>query len=187
MLRRLAGAAVPIVVTLWMCATAGAGGLAGLWLDVPFVEQQKNGCGPASIAMVMQYWEQHQGQSVRPEAEPSQIFRSLYSEPAHGIYASAMERYFQQNGYRAFAFAGKWTDVESELQKGRPLIAALKSSSGPALHYVVVVGLDARQQLVLVNDPAQRKLLQEDASRFEREWKAAGHWLLLAVPDTSAH
>jgi len=67
------------------------------------------------------------------------------------------------------------------------LIAALKSSSGPALHYVVVVGLDARQQLVLVNDPAQRKLLQEDASRFEREWKAAGHWLLLAVPETSAH
>jgi len=187
MLRRLAGAAVPIVVTLWMYATAGAGGLAGLWLDVPFVEQQKNGCGAASIAMVMQYWEQHQGQSVRPEAEPSQIFRSLYSEPAHGIYASAMERYFQQNGYRAFAFAGKWTDVESELQKGRPLIAALKSGSGPSRHYVVVVGLDARQQLVLVNDPAQRKLLQEDASRFEREWKAAGHWLLLAVPETSAH
>ena len=78
----------------------------------------------------MQYWEQHQGQSKLPEAEPSQIFRVLYSAPAHGIYASAMVRYFQQNGYRAFAFTGEWADIERELQNGRPLIAALKPGSG---------------------------------------------------------
>ena len=70
---------------------------------------------------------------------------------------------------------------------GRPLIAALKPGSGSSLHYVVVAGLDQPQQLVLVNDPAQRKLLKEDQSQFEREWKAAGHWTLLAVPETGTH
>ncbi len=183
--RRLAIAAVAIVA-LSMSAAAFASELANLWLDVPFVPQQKEGCGAASIAMVMQYWEQHQGQPLHPEAEPAPILRALYSGPAHGIYASAMVRYFQQNGYRALAFAGQPADLERELQQGRPLIAALKPGPGPSLHYVVVVGLDEPQKLVLVNDPAQRKLLKEDQSQFEREWKAAGHWILLAVPEASS-
>jgi ABC-type bacteriocin/lantibiotic exporter with double-glycine peptidase domain len=123
------------------------------------------------------------GEPVRPEAEPAPILRALYSGSAHGIYASAMVRYFQQNGYRAFAFAGQPGDLEHELQQGRPLIAALKPGVGPSLHYVVVVGLDEPRNLVLVNDPAQRKLLREDQSQFEREWKAAGNWILLAVPE----
>ena len=33
-----------------------------------------------------------------------------------------------------------------------------------------------------VNDPAQRKLLQQDRSSFEREWNAAGKWTLLVLP-----
>ena len=186
MSRRLAITAVAFVA-LSLCAAAFASELTGLWVDVPFVPQQKDGCGAASIAMVMQYWEQHQGQPVRLEADPALILRALYSGPAHGIYASAMVRYFQQNGYRAFAFAGGQADLLSQLQQGRPLIAALKKpGSGPSLHYVVVVGLDEPRKLVLVNDPAQRKLLKVDQSQFEREWKAAGNWILLAVPEASS-
>jgi ABC-type bacteriocin/lantibiotic exporter with double-glycine peptidase domain len=166
---------------------ASAAEAANLWLDVPFVAQTRDGCGAASIAMVMQYWERQQGQAARSEADPGEILHALDSEPAHGIYASAMAHYFQSNGYRAFAFAADWMDIERQLHFGRPLIVALKPGSGPSLHYVVVAGLDQPQQLVLVNDPAQRKLLKEDQSQFEREWKAAGNWALLAVPHTSAN
>jgi ABC-type bacteriocin/lantibiotic exporter with double-glycine peptidase domain len=176
------------VVLLAVCASAFAAGLANLWLDVPFVAQQnKDGCGAASVAMVMQYWERQKGQSVQHAAEPDQILHALYSESARGIYASAMARYFQTNGYRAFGFTADWMDIERELHYGRPLIVALKPDSGPALHYVVVAGLDEPQQLVLVNDPAQRKLLKEDQSQFAQEWKAAGNWALLAVPETSVN
>ncbi len=183
--RRPSSAAVSIV-TVTMCASAFAASLANLWLDVPFVAQQKDGCGAACGAMVMQYWERHEGEPVHAEAKPTQIFRALYSGPAHGIYASAIVRYFKQNGYRAFAFSGQPADLEPQLAQGRPLIAALKPDSSPSLHYVVVAGLDQTQQLILVNDPAQRKLLKEDQSRFERAWKAAGYWILLAVPETNA-
>ena len=41
------------------------------------------------------------------------------------------------------------------------------------LHYVVVAGLDEKRELVLLNDPAQRKLLKEDRSEFEQEWQVA--------------
>jgi len=39
--------------------------------------------------------------------------------------------------------------------------------------YVVVAGLDEKRELVLLNDPAQRKLLKEDRSEFEQEWQVA--------------
>ena len=124
-------------------------------------------------------------QPTRPEAEPAQILRALYSQSAHGIYASAMMRYFQQNGFRAFAFAGNGIDLERELHYGRPLIVALKPDSGPLASLRRCRGARRAAALVIVNDPAQRKLLKEDQSEFEREWKAAGNWTLLAVPETS--
>jgi hypothetical protein len=37
-----------------------------------------------------------------------------------------------------------------------------------------------------VNDAAQRKLLKEDRNNFEKEWNAAGHWTLLALPPPPA-
>ena len=78
--------------------------------------------------------------------------------------------------------------MKQQLEKGRPLIVALKPDSGNIpLHYVVVTGLDWKQALVLINDPAQRKLLKQDRSSFEREWSAAGKWTLLALPQPDIH
>ncbi len=151
----------------------------GIWLDVPFVKQEKDGCGAASIAMVMRYWRRAQGSVATEDAK--QIQQGLYSRQAHGIYASAMERYLQQHGFRTFAFRGEWKDLLEHLEKGRPLIVALRTGHDN-LHYVVVAGLDWQEGVVLKNDPAERKLLKQTRSSFERDWKAAGNWTLLAVP-----
>ena len=35
---------------------------------------------------------------------------------------------------------------------------------------------------MMLNDPAQRKLSEQDRPSFEREWSAAGKWTLLALP-----
>ena len=158
-------------------------GSRGVWLDVPFVKQEKKGCGPASIAMVMQYWLKQQGRSASESAIVEEIQRALNLTGTDGIYASAMERYFQQHGFRTFSFRGEWKDLQQHLQKGRPLIVALKpSGSDPSLHYVVVTGMDWEQELVLLNDPAQRKLLKQERSAFEKQWSATGKWTLLALP-----
>ena len=164
-----------------------AADLGDIWLDIPFVKQEKNGCGAASIAMVMQYWQQQLGQPVSPLADSVQILHALRADTTREISTSEMERYFQQNGYRTFELSGEWTLLKQQLGKGRPLIAALKPASSRELHYVVVAGLDEEHKFVLLNDPAQRKLLKEDKSRFEQEWKATGNWTLLAVPEVSSH
>ena len=172
-----------ILVLPAVCGKLLAADLPGVWLDVPFVRQEKDGCGAASIAMVMQYWQYQLGAAVSQDSDPIQIRHVLYSAKIHGIYASDMERYFREKGFRTFTIRGEWEDLKQHLNKGRPLIVALKPAGGGiSLHYVVVTGLDQDQGVVIVNDPAQRKLLKQDRSVFEQEWSAAERWTLLAVP-----
>lgn len=172
----------PAMVAFSLCACLWAAETSGIWLDVPFVRQEKDGCGSASIAMVMQYWLRQQGRAADERADAVHIQRALYAAGARGIYASDLERYLQAQGFRTFAFPGKWTDLRQHLEKGRPLIVALKPGGGASLHYVVVAGLDWEHDLVMVNDPAERKLLKQERAEFERRWQSAGHWMLLAVP-----
>jgi ABC-type bacteriocin/lantibiotic exporter with double-glycine peptidase domain len=169
-----------IIPCLLLSAAAIAAERPGLWLDVPFVKQEKNGCGAASIAMVMQYWQRQEKGPAVPDAQAIQ--RALYSRRARGIYASDLELYLQQHGFRTFAIQGQWTDLEHHLEKGRPLIVA-QASGRDDLHFSVVTGMDPQQEIVLQNDPARRQLLKQHRSEFEREWKLAGNWMLLALPE----
>ena len=155
---------------------------AALWLDVPFFRQEKDGCGAAVIAMVIGYWSQKQPNSVVP-VDPAVVQKELYSSKAHGIYASNLKRYFEGHGFRTFAMQGTWDDFQQHLEKGRPLIVALKPMTGQtSLHYVLVVGLNPQENTLLVNDPAQKKLLKMDRTQFEKEWNAVQRWTLLALP-----
>src|ERR1700736_3481531 len=107
-----------IVLVLWVGGVLFAAHPSGVWLDVPFVKQEKDGCGAASIAMVMQYWQRQLRESVNLDSDPAQIQRSLYSAKAHGIYASDMERYFREKGFRTFTIRGEWEDLKQHLDKG---------------------------------------------------------------------
>ncbi|HLY43353.1 MAG TPA: C39 family peptidase [Terracidiphilus sp.] len=170
------------------CGVLAATGLPGVWLDVPFVKQDKDGCGAASIAMVMQYWQRHQSvQAVNADAQYAHIEKALLFGDEKGIFASDMTDYFLQHGFAAFTFTGDLSLLQHHLHEGRPLIVALRPGSHVPLHYVVVAGVNEGEHTVLLNDPAQRKLLKQDESAFEREWKATGNWTLLAVPEGNPH
>jgi ribulose bisphosphate carboxylase small subunit len=107
--------------------------------------------------MVMQYWLKQQSRPSNDSSDAAQIQQALYVPGTDGIYASAMESYFQEHEFRTFSFRGDWEVLQQHLQKGRPLIAALKpSGSDSSLHYVVVVGVDPEQKLLFLNDPARR-------------------------------
>lgn len=175
------------LVAVFSGAAVFAANPPGIWLDVPFVKQPEEGCGAATIAMVMQYWSKQQGREDK-SADVAEIQRTLYSKDAHGIYASALKDYLQQHGFKVFDFSGSWDDLKQHIERGRPLIAALKSpGAGAPLHYVVVVGVNWEEQAVLVNDPANRKLLKQDRASFEKQWAAVNNWTLLAVPQPPAH
>lgn len=164
---------------------SAAAAQASRWLDVPFVAQPENGCGAAVISMTMQYWNSH-GANVPAEfLDVTNIQHQLYSPADRGIKASAMTDYFEKQGFKTIAFRGDLKDLERHIAKGRPLIVALQESkSSPTLHYVVVAGTDTDQKVVLLNDPAQRKLLKMPFAELNPAWARMNYWTLLVLPKT---
>lgn len=158
----------------------GAG--SSVWLDVPYVHQEKEGCGSAALAMVLQYWNQKGTALPRERSDPEKIQRELYSKEAHGIRASAMEKYLRESGFSPYIFRGEWSDLVSHIEKGRPLIASIQPGGKSSLHYVVVVGIEREHEAALLNDPERGKLFRVERSEFEKEWLRTDNWTLLAVP-----
>jgi predicted double-glycine peptidase len=160
---------------------------AAVWIDVPFVHQPPDGCGAASVAMVMEYWAQQQHRSLAPADNVATIQRQVLSPRLHGATPAALERYLRRHGFLTFAVQGTWNDLEQQIRKGRPLIVALRPPDQRALHYVVLAGIDSARNTVSMNDPALRKLLTQERAGFERDWSATHHWMLLAVPQSAQH
>ena len=153
-----------------------------VWIDVPYIHQPREGCGAASLAMVMTYWAAQQGKAPGADSDVAAIQRELYSPHDHGIAAQKMSEYLGRHGFNVFALNGSWSDLDEHLRKGRPLIVALRPKGQTDLHYVVVDGIDSGRGIVMVNDPAVRKLLTQERAGFEQEWNATHNWLLLALP-----
>lgn len=152
------------------------------WINVPFVRQPRDGCGAASVAMVMQYWAAQEHRPLAASEQVSAIQKSVYSPHLHGATPAALERYLKHHGFLTFAVEGSWQELSQQIRKGRPLIVALRPTGQRALHYVVIDGMDSQHQLIMMNDPELRKLLPEGRRQFDREWSATHRWMLLAVP-----
>lgn len=162
---------------------AASQGQNGVWLDVPFVKQTEDGCGSASISMLLQYWNAHGASIEAARFSAESIQEKLYSRKAHGIFASDLEKYVRESGFKTFAFDGKWDDLRQHLTQGRPLVVGLQPIDRKfLLHYVVVTGMDWSSGAVFVNDPAGGKLQRIERADFEKEWQPLHNWMLLAVP-----
>jgi ABC-type bacteriocin/lantibiotic exporter with double-glycine peptidase domain len=181
-MRRL-GAGLVLSLFAVVLAQSQTAEISGIWLDVPFIRQTAEGCGSASIAMLLRYWGAHGTPVAAGRGDADAIQKLLYSRKGHGIFASDVERYLKESGFRVFALRGSWGDLREHLAQGRPLIISLEPGNSRApLHYVVVTGMDWQREAVFVNDPARGKLLRIERPEFEKEWLAARNWMLLAVP-----
>jgi len=169
-------ASISLIFTAALAAPAQQALSNALWLDVPFVHQEENGCGSASLAMILGYWNAH---GAHADVNAERIQRELYVQAESGIPAESLRGYLEKQGFRAIAFRGEWEDLTHHLTRGRPLMIALKTSGG-TLHYAVAAGISA--DTIALNVPADRKLRKYSRAEFEKQWTATGRWTLLAVP-----
>ncbi len=173
-----AGLELCLLCVLWQVPGATS---AEVWLDIPFVAQVGNGCGPACISMVMQYWASRRHMEPDAAASEPAIRMSLHSHRSAGTLASDVVRYFEDHGFLVYTFAATWGDLEHHLARGRPLIVGLGQGRS-TFHYMVVAGIDNTLGIVLVNDPASRKLRMLKRASFEKAWRQCHSWTLLALP-----
>lgn len=158
---------------LLLCALASASAVPPL--AVPFFRQEKNGCGAASVAMVVHYW--------RPDGAPAHasIYGALIDGRRRGIQLAHMKEYLQQAGFQAFTLRGVWTDIAEQLGKGRPLIVTLREARTRRLHFAVLTGVEDGH--VWLNDPTRKRARRAERAWFEKQWAGAGNWILLAAPE----
>jgi ABC-type bacteriocin/lantibiotic exporter with double-glycine peptidase domain len=142
-------------------------------LGVPYVAQQRNTCGAASLAMVMRFWD--------APADPDEIARELLEPELRGILGSRLAGFARARGFQAIAYEGDLEHLKEYLAKGRPLIVAWKVGR-ERYHNVVVVGFDEASGEILVNDPDLGASRRVGVRAFEQRWAGAGYWTLLVLP-----
>jgi ABC-type bacteriocin/lantibiotic exporter with double-glycine peptidase domain len=173
-------------------ATLATAGCAGVGLDtvradiaagrghlidtVPFIPQEAYQCGPASLAMVLQYY----GAAVREE----EIARELYLPSVRGTLNLDLEFYARRRGFAARSFAGSWERVKAELSRGHPLIVFqdLGVAAYPVPHFAVLVGYDDRAGAVVLHSGTTAYRVVS-YGEFERTWARRRAWTLLITPE----
>jgi ABC-type bacteriocin/lantibiotic exporter with double-glycine peptidase domain len=150
---------------LWSAAVLAA------VLQVPFVPQERDTCGPAALAMVLRFW----GRSVSHD----DLAAELDARELRGVAGSRLAEAARSRGLTAIAYRGDAEQLRDYVGKGRPLVVAWDMGRG-RFHNVVVVGFDGED--VVVHDPAKGASRTVKRSTFEERWSGAGYWTLLVMP-----
>lgn len=130
---------------------------------VPFVSQgEDNTCGQAVMTMLLQYWGQTiDYQTVVNENNPLNI----------GTSYEAVQTYLKSKGLNVNAFrGGTLEDLLLELHQGRPVMALLDFGSLNREHYVLVVGYNARRNMLILHDSRSGPYVELDAESFMQKW-----------------
>ena len=144
--------------------------------EVPFFPQERYHCGPAALAMVLNW----SGQPVSADDLVSQV----YTPGREGTLRSDILSGARRNG----RLAVEVTRLESllrELAAGHPVLVFqnLGLAALPQWHFAVAVGYDlAREEIILHSGTQARQ--STSLATFERTWERGDHWALLVLrPD----
>jgi ABC-type bacteriocin/lantibiotic exporter with double-glycine peptidase domain len=150
-------------------------------VGVPFIPQHSDDdCGAAALAMVLAY--------ERAPLTRDQILAEATPDGG-GITAGALRDVARRHGHEAFVISGLWSDLETQIDRGRPVVVGLLKPifGGRARgHYEVVVGINRKRRLILSLDPAAGGLRENSAEGFAREWAPARELALVVLPRVTA-
>ncbi len=143
------------------------------FLDVPFVRQERDFCGPASLSVVLKYY----GKDVSQE----EIAKEVYSPKLKGALITDLRIYAQSQGFRAEVLQGDLRDIEGYTDKGIPVIILVELGGWvrSVPHYMVVVGYDDEYFIVHTGYEANRRMKKED---LDKVWKRMGRVMLVVYP-----
>jgi hypothetical protein len=144
--------------------------------SVPFYPQKDYQCGPAALAMALEW----SGISTTPDLLTPEVF----TPSRKGSLQSAMIAAARRHGRVAYPISRPDAMLE-ELGAGHPIIVLqnLGFSWYPAWHYAVVVGYDLDESTVILHsglDPSKRVTLKT----FHRTWARSDYWGVLVLPPT---
>jgi tetratricopeptide (TPR) repeat protein len=142
--------------------------------SVPFIQQSAGHCGPAVMAMALEW----AGKKIPLERLNSQI----YTPGMNGSLQTDMLSAARRQGMIAIQIQGL-ENLLKEVAAGHPVVVFenLALSWAPQWHYAIVIGYDLTQKEILMHSgPEPYQLTRMDV--FERSWMLADYWGLLVLP-----
>ena len=169
------------ILLLAASATSGGAGqnppAKGFFLEVPYVRQAENYCGPAVLAMLLRYWSH--------PADHRELAGRFQPFPKKGLSGLELKNLAAKEGFQAYSFAGDTPEILDHLRKGRPLITVIDPSILTTNnHYVVLVGWDESRREWIVHDPVKGPYQRRPAGEMARQRSRLEDWTLLVIPQT---
>lgn len=142
--------------------------------DVPFFAQEKLQCGPAALAMALNW----SGTTL----QPSDLTAEVFSPELEGSLQSAMINATRKHGRVAYPISGSEALLE-ELSAGNPVIVLVNLSFFwyPKWHYAVVIGYDQQQGEVVLHSGLNAGEVLSSRT-FMNIWRRSEYWGLLVLP-----
>lgn len=142
--------------------------------EVPFHPQEVYQCGPASLAMLLNW----SGDPVTPEALAPQV----YTPSLKGSLQTELITAARRHGRIAYPVSGV-ENLLTEVASGNPALVLqnLGLSWYPVWHYAVVVGYDLEEEAVILRSGRTRREVLS-MRLFERTWARSGKWGILVLP-----
>jgi len=146
--------------------------------QVPFYAQERDQCGPATLAMALS--------ASGPQVDPDSLRATVFVPGRGGSLAPEMLAAARRQGRLAVQLAPTIEAVLREVDAGNPVIVLqnLGLPIFPVWHYALVIGYDIGQdRIVLHSGPEPR--MQMSLELFERTWARGGSWAMVAVAPQS--
>jgi tetratricopeptide (TPR) repeat protein len=142
--------------------------------DVPLIRQADFYCGPASLAMVMQ-WSGH-------DITQAEIARQSFTPGARGTYLADMLGAARRHGQIAVTL-DTFPALLAEIEAGHPVIVFqnLGLPIAPVWHYGVVVGYDLDTEVVALHS-GQREVMRMPLRAFLKSWDGGDRWGMVVLP-----
>lgn len=145
-------------------------------IGVPLIEQADFHCGPAALAMALQW----SGQDVTQ----NQIARMSFVPGAKGTFQEDMVGAARRRGALAVPVNG-FDELTAEISAGHPVIVFqnLGESFAPIWHYAVVTGYDLQRNIVTLHS-GQLSRTDMSLAKFERTWAGGEGWAFVVMAPT---
>ena len=146
-----------------------AGLVSGKTLDVPFVKQHSQFCGPAALSSVLRYY----GLSISQE----EIGKKVYTPKLKGALISDLENFAKSKGFKTLSGQADIEKIKSFIDNNIPVIVLVDLGfwivSKP--HYLVVVGYNEKGFIVHTGYEKNKLIPYKE---FKKIWKKLGNVFL---------
>jgi len=142
--------------------------------DVPFFPQDELQCGPAALAMVLNW----SGVAV----EPSDLSSEVFTPGLKGSLQNSLIGAARRHGRVAYPIAGI-DALMTEIAAGQPAIVLVNLGFFwyPQWHYAVVIGYDQEEEKVILHSGLTAGEVLSFWT-FNNIWKRSDYWGLLVLP-----